>query len=105
MRKLSVRTDQTNEYSTRVQRRILNLDHPQNLLEVLRARLAIAQGLTGNAITTGPNQYRFTLTFCNGEVESTANNVFLLLPHNAPFNSETKQMKSIIDAKYEKSNL
>ena len=27
----------------------------------------IAQGLTGNYITTGPNQYRFTQTFLNGE--------------------------------------
>ena len=29
--------------------------------------LAIYQGLTGNNITTGPNQYRFTQTFLKGE--------------------------------------
>ena len=38
-------------------------------------------------------------------MDSTTNYVFVLLPHNAPFNSETKQMKRIPDAKYEKSNL
>ena len=44
-----------------------HLDHPKNLIEFLRARLAIAQGLTGYNITTGPNQYCFTLTFLDGE--------------------------------------
>ena len=39
----------------------------ENLIEFLRARLAIAHGLTGNNITTGPNQYRFTWTFIDGE--------------------------------------
>ena len=48
-------------------KKILILDHPKNLIGVLRARLAIAQGLTGNNITTGPNQYRFTRTFLDGE--------------------------------------
>ena len=43
------------------------MDQPKNLFEVLRARLAIAKGLTGNNITTGPNQYRFTITFLDGE--------------------------------------
>ena len=36
-------------------------------MEVLRARLRIVQGLTGNNTTTGPNQYRFTQTFVDGE--------------------------------------
>ena len=54
MRKLSVRTDPTNEDSTRVKQKNRILDHPKNLLEVLRARLAIAQGLSGNNITKGP---------------------------------------------------
>ena len=58
MRKLEVRTDPTNEYSTRNKQIIHILDHPKNLIEVLRARLTIYQGLTGNNITTGPNQYR-----------------------------------------------
>ena len=43
------------------------MDHPKNLIKVLRVRLVIAQGLTGNNITTGPNQYRFTITFLDGE--------------------------------------
>ena len=67
MRKISVRMDPTNEDLTRVKQRIRILDHPKNLLEVLRARLAIAWGLTGNYIITGPNQYRFKKKFLNGE--------------------------------------
>ena len=43
------------------------MDHPKNLIEVLCARLAIEKGLTGNAITTGQNQYRFTRTLLDGE--------------------------------------
>ena len=43
------------------------MGHPNNLIEVLRARLAIKKCLTGNAITTGPNQYRFTRTFLDRE--------------------------------------
>ena len=43
------------------------MDHPKNLIEVLRARLTIGQGLTGNNITTGPNQYLFNRTFLDGE--------------------------------------
>ena len=67
IRELSVLADPSNEESTRIKRKIRILDHPKNLIEVLRARLAIAQGLTGNNITTGPNQYRFTRTFLDGE--------------------------------------
>ena len=67
MRKILVRTDPTNWDLTRVKRRIRILDHPKNLLEVLCARLAIAWGLTGNYIITGPNQYRFKKKFLNGE--------------------------------------
>ena len=55
---LSVLTDPANEDSTRIKQKIRILDHPKNLIEVLRARLAIGQDLTGNNITTGPNQYR-----------------------------------------------
>ena len=58
--KLSVLIDLTNEDSNCIKRKISILDHPENLTEVLRARLAIDQGLTGKNITTGPNQYRFT---------------------------------------------
>ena len=60
-------SDSSNEDSTCIKRKIRILDHPKNLIEVLRARLAIAQGLTGNIFTTGPNQYRFTRTFLDGE--------------------------------------
>ena len=67
MRKLSVCTDPSNEDSTQIKRKIRILDHPENLIEVLRVRLAIAHGLTGNNITTGPEQYRFTRTFPDGE--------------------------------------
>ena len=59
--------DPSNEDSTRIKQKILILDHPKNLIKVLRAMLAIAQGLTGNNITAGPNQYRYTRTFLDGE--------------------------------------
>ena len=58
MCKLSLHTDTTNEDSTHVKRKIRILDNPKNLIEVLRARLAIAQGLTGKNITMVPNEYR-----------------------------------------------
>ena len=50
--------------------KICILGHPKNLIEVLRARLAIAQGLTGKHITMLPNQYCFTQTFLDGETLS-----------------------------------
>ena len=34
------------------------------------------------------------------DIDSTTKNVFALSQYNAPLNSETKQMKRIIDAKY-----
>ena len=64
---LSVLTDTATEDSTRIKRKIRILDHPKNLIEVLRGRLAIFQGLNRNNITTGPSQYCFTLTFLDGE--------------------------------------
>ena len=67
IREVSVLADPSNEESTKIKRKIRILDHPNNLIEVLRARLAIKKGLTGNAITTGPNQYRFNRTFLDGE--------------------------------------
>ena len=66
-RELSVRTDPTNEDSTCVKQKNSILDNPEKLLEVIHARLAISQDLTGNNITTGLNQYRFTWTFLYGE--------------------------------------
>ena len=64
---LSVLTDLENEGSTRIKRKIRILDHPKNLIEVLRVRLAIGEVLTGNNITAGPNQYRFTWISLDGE--------------------------------------
>ena len=64
---LSVLTHPWNKDSTRIKQKIRILDHPTNLIEVLRARLTIAQGLTGSNITMGPNQYRSTRTFLDGE--------------------------------------
>ena len=56
IRELSVLADLTNEQFTKIKQKIRILDHSKNLIEILRARLAIKKGLTGNAITTGPNQ-------------------------------------------------
>ena len=36
------------------------------------------------------------------DIDSTTDDVFALSQHNAPFNSETKRMKRILDAKYSK---
>ena len=67
IRDLSVLDDPTNKHSTKIKQKRRILDHPKNLIEVLRARLVISKGLIGNNITTGPNQYRFTRTFLDGE--------------------------------------
>ena len=67
IRDLSVLSDPSNENSTNIKQRICMLDHAKNLIEVLRARLAIEKGLIGNAITTGPNKFCFTRTFLEGE--------------------------------------
>ena len=65
---LSVLADPANKDSTMIKQKIRILDHPENLIKVLHARLTVAQWLTGNNITTGPNQYRSTRTFLDGEV-------------------------------------
>ena len=67
IRDLSVLDDPTNKHSTKIKQKIRILDHPKNLIKVVCAILAIAKGLTGNNITTGPNQYRFIRTFIDGE--------------------------------------
>ena len=93
IRDLSVLFDPSNEQSTKIKQRIRMLDHPKNLIEVLRARLAIEKGLIGNSITTGPNKFRFTRTFLDGEalrifdlkatelVQETADNLKIVLNH------------------------
>ena len=55
IRELSVLADPANKDSTKINRNIRFLYHPKNLIEVLCTRLAISQGLTGNAITTLPS--------------------------------------------------
>ena len=67
IRKLPVLSDPSNEQSIKIKQKICMLDHPKNLIEVLQARLAIEKGLIGNAITTGPNKFRFTRTFLEEE--------------------------------------
>ena len=39
------------------------------------------------------------------DIDSTTNDVSALSQHNAPFNSERKIMKRILDAKYSKSDI
>ena len=90
---LSVLADPSNKQSTNIKRKIRISDHPNNLIEVLCAILAIEKGLAGNVITTGPNQYRFTRTFLDGEalrifdlkltelVQETVNNLRIVLNH------------------------
>ena len=67
IRELSVLSDPSNKQSTKIKQKIRILDHPKNLIKVLRARLAMEKGLIGNAITTGPKKYRFARTFLEGE--------------------------------------
>ena len=69
------------------------MDHPKNIIEALRAKLAIEKGLVGNAITTEPNQYHFTRTFLDREslrifdlnstelVQETVNNIKIAMNH------------------------
>ena len=37
------------------------------------------------------------------DIDITTNDIFVLLQYNAPFNSETNRMKSILDDKYRKA--
>ena len=39
------------------------------------------------------------------DIDPTTNDVFALSHHNAPFNSETRRMKRILDAKYSKADI
>ena len=90
---LSVLSDPSNKQSTKIKQKIRILDHPKNLIEFLRSQLAIEKGIAGNAITTGPNKYRFTRTFLDGEalrifdlkatelVQETAANLKIVMNH------------------------
>ena len=93
IRELLVLADLSNKHSNKIKLKIRILDHPKNLIKVLRAILAIEKGLAGNTITTGPNQYRFTRTFLDGEalrifdlkstelVQETVNNLKIVMNH------------------------
>ena len=59
--------NQQNKDSTKIKINIRILDHPKTLWRFLPARLAIAEGVTGNNITKGPKQYHFTRTFLDWE--------------------------------------
>ena len=39
------------------------------------------------------------------DIDSTTNDMFALSQHNVPFNSETKRMKRVLDAKYSKADI
>ena len=39
------------------------------------------------------------------DIDSTTNDVFAISQHNAPFNSEIKIIKRILDAKYSKADV
>ena len=93
IREMLLLADPRNEHSTKIKRKIRILDHPKNLIKVLRAILSIEKGIVINTITTGPNQYRFTRTFLDGEalcifdlkstelVQETANNLKIVMNH------------------------
>ncbi len=67
IRKMSMRTDPTNEASPTIKRHFRPLDNPMKILEVLQATLVIKSGLPGNNITTGPNQYAYWRQCLAGE--------------------------------------
>jgi hypothetical protein len=56
-----VRTDPTNKASPTIKRRFRQLNNPTKILEVLQATLIIKADVTENNITTGPNQYTYSL--------------------------------------------
>ena len=39
------------------------------------------------------------------DIDFATNDVFAILQYNAPFNSETRRMKRILDAKYSKADI
>mgnify|MGYP000293913334 CR=1 FL=1 len=67
IREMSMRTDPTNEASPTIKRRFWPLDNPTKILEVLQAILIIKAGVTGNNVTTGPNQYAYWRQCLAGE--------------------------------------
>ena len=49
--------------------------------------------------------HRYGVTIPWSDIDSTTDNAFGISQYNAPFNSGTKRMKRIIDAKYTKADL
>ena len=66
-REMSLRTDPTNDSSPLIKRKFRPLDNPTKIIEVLQATLNIKQGVVGNNITTGPNQYAYWRQCLAGE--------------------------------------
>ena len=56
IREMVMRTDPTNDSSPIIKRRFKPMDNPTKVLEVLQGILIIKEGVSGNNVTTGPNQ-------------------------------------------------
>ena len=54
-----MRTDPTNDSSPIIKRRFKPMDNPTKVLDVLQSILIIKEGVSGNNVTTGPNQYNY----------------------------------------------
>ena len=67
VREMSMRTDPTNAESPTIKRRFRPLDNPTRIIEVLQATVIIKAGVTGNNVTTGPNQYAYWRQCLAGE--------------------------------------
>ena len=57
VREMQVRTDPLDEKSPTIKRKFLPLDNPGHVLDFLKGVTIIKEGVIGNNITTGPNQY------------------------------------------------
>jgi hypothetical protein len=67
IRTISIRLVPADADSTSIRRSIEVLDNPSNILRVLQHRTSMEEGLLGNNVTTGPNQYTFVRQFLSGE--------------------------------------
>ena len=60
-------------------------------------------GIDIHGVDTAIHWYDATIPW--RDIDSTAKYVFALSQHNAPFNTETKRMKRILDAKHSKADI
>ena len=67
MWELTIRTDPADKLSLCIKLCVKVLDNPNTVLDVLKAREAIKEGLLGNNITSGPNQYCYRRSFLAGK--------------------------------------